>query len=75
MLLLSDYQAIATLRHIAFVEQTTPAVLLWTRHADGWRAEDVSGLEASLALEAVGVQLPLADIYEGLTFEAATSNG
>lgn len=71
MLLLADYQAIGSVRHIAFIEQSRPAVILWTRNADGWRAVEVSGLDTEVELEAVEVKLPLSELYEGVTFETA----
>jgi Uma2 family endonuclease len=70
MLLLADYQAIKGLAHMVFVEQQRPAVIFWTRNADGWRAEEVFGFDAVLPLTAVQIELPLAEIYEGLTFDA-----
>jgi hypothetical protein len=36
----------------------------------GRRFEEVEGLEAVLALEAFGIELPLAEIYDGLPFPA-----
>ena len=69
MLLLADYLAIASVRHIAFIEQSRPSVILWTRNADGWRAVEASELEAELDLSAVGVVLPLSELYEGVVFE------
>ena len=70
LLVLSDYLAIDELAHMAFIEQDRAAVVLWTRNPDGWRAEEVTGLDAALPLTAVGVDLPLAEIYEGLQLEA-----
>jgi Uma2 family endonuclease len=75
MLLLADYQAIASVRHIAFIEQARPSVVLWTRNVDGWRAVEVVGLDAALDLSAVGVSLPMAELYEGVSFEIAVSDG
>jgi hypothetical protein len=54
-----------------FLEQRRPSALLWTRNADGWRAEDVEGLEAVLRLPSIDVDLPMAEVYERLTLDEA----
>lgn len=71
--LLEDYQAIPAVQHIAFVSQTEAAVLVWTRDGTGWRRDEFEGLDGTLALAAIAAELPMAEIYEGVVFEAAAT--
>ena len=66
------YQAIATLREYLLVSQDEPRVTHYTRRDVGpaWVRRDVTDMDASLELEAVGCALKVRDIYEGLTFDA-----
>lgn len=66
-MLLADYQAIPSAAHIVFVEQDRPSAVLRTRNPDGWRAEGVEGLDAVLPLTGIGLDLPVAEIYERLS--------
>jgi Uma2 family endonuclease len=69
--LIADYQAMPSVEQVVFLEQRRPSALLWTRNADGWRAEDVEGLDAVLRLPSIDVDLPMAEVYERLTLEEA----
>jgi Uma2 family endonuclease len=65
------YKAIATVREYLLVAQDEVRVTHYTRQAgDTWTRRDVTDPEASLELESVGRALKVADIYEGVTFEA-----
>ncbi|MBY0565359.1 MAG: hypothetical protein K2P58_14410 [Hyphomonadaceae bacterium] len=45
-------------------------MLLFTRGAGGaWGHDELQGLDAALLLTAIGAELPLAEIYGGLTVE------
>jgi Uma2 family endonuclease len=66
---LAEYQTVPTLAHILLVDTETPRVDLWSRGEDGrWQQAEYDGLDAALALPAVGAALRLADIFEGLDF-------
>ena len=65
-----DYQRLASLRHYVMIAQDAPRIEAYTRTGDGWRFEELEGFEAALALEAFGIELPLAEIYDGLSFQA-----
>jgi len=66
---LEEYRSVPSLRHILVVDPDQPRLRLHTREADGrWGSAPVMGLEATLVLEALGVRVPLAEIYEGLGF-------
>lgn len=71
MKLLTDYQAIATVRQIVFVEQYRPFALVWTRDDSGWALGEIEGLEADLPLPSVHQSLPMSEVYAGLTFDEA----
>lgn len=63
------YQSIASFRDYLLVAQDEPRVTHYGRRAGGaWERRDVAGLDASLALESIGCELSLRDIYEAVTF-------
>ncbi len=67
---LEEYKIVASMRHVALIDPDAPIVLLFSRGTDGaWGHEELQGLEATLPLSAIGVELPLAEIYDGLTFD------
>jgi Uma2 family endonuclease len=66
-----DYQRLASLRHYVLIAQDAPRVEAYTRTGRGWRFEELEGLEAELALDALGLALPLAELYDGLAFPPA----
>ncbi len=66
---LEEYRRVPTLRHILLVDPEQPRILLHTRDAAGqWSAATHAGLAAEVPLTALGIALPLAELYEGLTF-------
>ncbi len=73
------YQQIPSLREYVIVSQEESKVTRYFRDEGGpWRYLLTSGLENVLALESLGCKLPLAEIYENVTFgpeEEATSGG
>lgn len=59
------YQAIPSMRLIADVSQDEPRIDIVRRESDGrWIDEEVSGLTSTLEIAALGVSLPLSEIYE-----------
>ena len=68
---LDEYRGVPSLREIVVIEPNAPQAMLWSRSGEGdWRNEPLSGLEATIDLASVGVQLPLVEIYDGLEFRA-----
>jgi Uma2 family endonuclease len=66
---LDEYKGVPSIEHIALVDPDDPAVIVWTRGEDrSWSHETLHGLDAVLALPAIGVEVHLADLYAGLTF-------
>ena len=62
LLLLEEYQAIASVAQIVFVAQTEPLAHVWTREGQSWRRSDHAGQDAVLALDSIGCELPLAEV-------------
>jgi Uma2 family endonuclease len=65
-----DYQRLASLRHYVLIAQEAPRIEAYTRDGRSWRFEEHEGLAAVLTLEAFGIELPLAEIYDGLSLPA-----
>ena len=59
------YTTIASLDEYLLVAQATAEATVF-RRANGWRLEKVGGVEASLALDCLQLNLPLAAVYEGI---------
>jgi Uma2 family endonuclease len=73
--LIEDYKFIASVQHIVFVSQTDAAIVVWSRSGPSWDFEELEGRESTLRLGAVGVEIPLAEIYEDIVFDAAPEAG
>ena len=67
---LDEYRAHAAIRVILLAETRIPKVGLWRRNDEGWAVEEYEGLEATVPLPEIGAWLPLAELYQGLNFEA-----
>jgi len=62
-----DLQDVEGVREIVEVYQAEAAVHVYRRaDDDAWMFTSIGGLDAVLRLESVGIELPLADIYQGL---------
>jgi Uma2 family endonuclease len=58
------YQRLPSLKHYALVERDRPHVETFDRSGDVWAGVQIlDGLDATLALPAIGVELPLSEIY------------
>lgn len=62
------YLAVPSLALYAMIEQESAAVIAFRRTADGFSREVYDGLAAVLPLKEIGIDLPLAEIYEGVEF-------
>ncbi|MDO9709608.1 Uma2 family endonuclease [Paracraurococcus lichenis] len=66
---LEEYRTVPGLRHILLIDPDQPRLRLHSRGEDGhWTSAPHAGLEAVVPIPALGITLPLADLYEGLTF-------
>ena len=66
-----DYRTLSSVEEIIVVSATKEKVELWRRTGDDWTVSDVEGRGAVLRLASVGVEVPLAAIYQGVAFEPA----
>jgi Uma2 family endonuclease len=68
---LPEYRQVASLECILLVEPNAPQVRRWERGPDrDWIEIRHQGLEAVIEIAASGVRLPLAEIYEDISFPA-----
>lgn len=68
---LEDYQSVAAAQCIVFLDQRKPSAKVWARDGAGWRDYWLEGGDAVLDLPSIGAQLSFAEIYDGVTFDAA----
>lgn len=68
------YLTIPSLDVYLAAEQDTPAVVVFRRSEGGFQREVWSGLDAVISLPELQTDLPLAEVYEGLTFESASAD-
>jgi len=64
------YLTIPSLSVYVLMESDTAAVVVFRRKATGFVREVYEGLDAMLPLDEVGIDLPLAECYEGVEFIA-----
>lgn len=62
---LERYRSIPSLQHVLLVEQRSVDVELWSRTAEGWRRAVYVAPDAAVPLPALGIDLPIADLYDG----------
>lgn len=64
----SAYLQLSSLEAYVRIEQDRPEVILEHRTLEGWKLERLSGLGAIVRLPSVEVELPLVELYRGVTF-------
>jgi Uma2 family endonuclease len=73
---LSAYREIASLHTCVLVSQSEARCEVWERvDEQRWTFKTVSGRDATLALEALGVDLPLAQVYRNVEFDQRYGDG
>ena len=65
------YETISSVQAYLVIDQHRPLVELYTRAEGGWLLQRFSDLDAEVPLAPLNCDLPLADIYDGITFDAA----
>jgi Uma2 family endonuclease len=66
----AQYQQLESLQEYVLVSQTEPRVEVFRRQPMAkWLYSDVRGLDSCCALESVGCDIPLAEIYDLITFD------
>lgn len=64
-----EYRLLPSLRDYVLVAQDKPKVEIYRLLGDGdWRLSSYVGMDAIAVIESVGVTVPLAEIYAGVTF-------
>ncbi|PZO56056.1 MAG: hypothetical protein DCF15_09555 [Phormidesmis priestleyi] len=67
----AHYRTMDTFQEYVLIHQQRPCVEHYVRQAKNqWLFTEHAGLEASVALSAVAVEIALADLYEAIEFEA-----
>ena len=64
-----EYQAMPSVQRYVMLEQDRIGATVYARANDDWKHE-ILIVDSILALPEIGVELPLAELYEGLVFEA-----
>jgi Uma2 family endonuclease len=62
------YRTISSFCEYLLVEQDEPFVERYSRQDKGWLLSDFQGLEPSIPLDSVGIQLPMVEIYRNVIF-------
>lgn len=66
------YRKIKTLQQYILIEQDAPEIDIYTRNeGDLWHIKRVSGLENSLTLQSLEIEIPLKDIYRNVDFNVS----
>lgn len=63
------YRSIPSFSEYLLIEQDEPFVERYSKQTQGWLLSEFNGLERSISLESVGMELPMAEIYRGVVFE------
>jgi Uma2 family endonuclease len=64
---IEEYKTVPTMRYVLLIDPDGPHALFYRREADGlWSATIESGPDAVLEFPAIGAEIRLADLYEGL---------
>jgi Uma2 family endonuclease len=68
----AHYETVPSLREYILVAQNRPRIERYVRQPDGqWLRSVATGLQDTIHLAAIGCDLPLAEVYERVTFPAA----
>ncbi|MDA1015517.1 MAG: Uma2 family endonuclease [Planctomycetota bacterium] len=74
----SHYRKLASLKEYVLIAQDRPSVERYLRQPDGsWLLREVTDINGNVSLDALGVSLPMAEIYRRIEFEEhpTTMNG
>ncbi len=66
------YLQLSSLEAYVRIEQDRPEVIVERRTLEGWKLERMSGLETIAQLPSIEIELPLAELYEGVMFPPVT---
>lgn len=68
------YLQLSSLEAYVRIEQSRPEAVVEHRTLEGWRLERAIGLEAVIRLPSIGIELPLAELYERIEFPPRPSD-
>jgi hypothetical protein len=70
-----EYRPTPTLKHFVLLEPDVVKVQVWSRGPDGdWpEPEELTALDEEISLSALGVRLPLREVYDGVPLETDPS--
>ena len=64
-----NYRQLESLKAYVLISQSSPHIEIYERHGDGfWFLTEAKGLDQELAIKCLGIKLPLAEVYDRLTF-------
>ena len=69
-----EYQATPSVRRYVMLEQDSVGATVYTRSSELW-THDILIADSMLFLPEIGVELPLAELYEGIVFEEEQEAG
>ncbi len=69
-----EYRDTPSIERYVMLAQDRPAATVFARVDGDWVGHVMSG-DTVLAMPEIGIEIPLAELYEGLTFEAQTTDG
>ncbi len=69
-----EYRDTPSIRRYVMVEQDQQAATVFARAGDDWVGHVVSG-DVALAMPEIGIELPLAELYEGVSFAEPEAEG
>lgn len=65
------YRRLPSFVEYLLVSQDEPRIAVHRRQADdAWKEQETEGLGGVVRVESLGIEIPLAEIYEGITFDA-----
>lgn len=65
----TDYRTLSSVQEIVLVSSDAIRVELWRRSGPRWLVEERVGPDAVLSLDSIGVEVPLAALYDGVVLE------
>jgi Uma2 family endonuclease len=69
---LPAYQRIGSLQEIVLIDRDMPFAELYRRQEDIWTVRSIQGIEALLPFASIGVEIAMAELYEGIAPDSAT---
>ena len=66
------YRCLESLQEYLLIAQDRPYIERYVRQGDGsWKLWEARGLDASIRIETIAIDLPMAEVYDRVDFEKA----